>query len=215
MHAAGAPHHLSLKVILKCLVFWVEHCLKQTFRRGLRRKMWTILPRAVSGVRKKTAVWSKQSVRTIYNSEQYILAWLSGCGPFKICLTWCDLFKCPQSNFKSRCKSKVRKQQTSGTTNDQSHAGLGLNATLFRPGAPPLEEAKGGLHSSSVLMDCIVCWSHIDHDPHGLMDLRRSSKKWVYWKFSTHLYLPLCFSKAYTTQSQTACPIKLYQPWWK
>lgn len=137
--------------------------------------MWTILPRAVSGVRKKTAVWSKQSVRTIYNSEQYILAWLSGCGPFKICLTWCDLFKCPQSNFKSRCKSKLRARQMTKVMLD-----LGWNATLFRPGAPPVEEAKGGLHNPSVLMDCIVCWSHIDHDPHGLMDLRCSSKKLVY-----------------------------------
>lgn len=192
MHAAGAPHHLSLKVILKCLVFWVEHCLKQTFRGELRRKMWTILPRAVSGVRKKTAVWSKQSVRTIYNSEQYILAWLSGCGPFKICLTWCDLFKCPQSNFKSRCKSKLQARQMTKVTLTwaECHALSTWSSSSGR---------SWRWTSQPVCFDGLYCvlkpyWPRSPRPNGHTVQLKEISL------FSTHLYLPLCFSKAYTTQ---------------
>lgn len=72
--------------------------------------------------------------------------------------------------------SKFQAQQTTKVTLDFG----GLNVSLFQPGAPPLEEARGGLRRPSVLMDCIVCWGHIDHDPHGLMDLHCSSKRWVF-----------------------------------
>lgn len=56
----------------------------------------------VCAEKNKTAVWSKQSVRTIYNFEQQHIGMIIWLWSFKICLTWCDISKCPQSIFKSR-----------------------------------------------------------------------------------------------------------------
>lgn len=65
MSAAKAPRYLSLKVFFgSSLVFSVEHCLKQTFRGRLRRKMWTILPRALSGV------WEKNKQKKVFKQFQ-------------------------------------------------------------------------------------------------------------------------------------------------
>lgn len=177
MHAAGAPHHLSLKVNLKCLVFWVEHCLKQTFRGELRRKMWTILPRAVSGVRKKKQPYGQSNLwgQSIILSNTYWHDYLAVV-LLKYVLHSVTFLNALRAISKAAAKANFRhdKWPKSCWTWAECHA------LSTWPGAPPVEEAKGGLHSPFVLMDCIVCWSHIDHDPHGLMDLRCSSKKQVY-----------------------------------